>query len=423
MLRQLYYQKAFYMPIIYVLFCVDLWAQTENKEEKRFTFAKSYFGIDMSYVPAYGPSSYLLGSSTKNYQRQGYSLAAVNIGATHFWGITDIYVSIPTVAVVTEDKPTKTRVSHGASTGCRVFPLTFFERIRNKSLHLPQLFVGYKFLPMTYMQGDHSHTKVLGFIDLGLSTQINSWYLYARADLALSRYRFDVYLKETSPIETHMPFSWFSVGANWMIETTKGAASDRNKKRHEINSQTNRYGFFLGVGPSAAFPISSSTYIKKKRPFLDDKAFPSIFFELSLGYNFSVQDIVIQFAFRSMKQPRKFGDISSSLGRKSWVLEGFKSLFDYHGFVPFIGAGASIEWLRFSEKKNNKSIHNIQDTQIVPSIVYGWDIRPAQKGDKWILRTTLRYTPFLRLEVKDGDYLVLNYNEFNFIQFIYYPFR
>ena len=67
-------------------------------------------------------------------------------------------------------------------------------------------------------------------------------------------------------------------------------------------------------------------------------------------------------------------------------------------------------------------ITNITQNKITSAITFGWDIRPSKKGDWWLLRTTLRYSPNLNIEYLNKN-LSLQHLEFNFIQLVVYPQR
>ena len=103
-------------------------------------------------------------------------------------------------------------------------------------------------------------------------------------------------------------------------------------------------------------------------------------------------------------------------------LETYKFFGDYHGFVPYLGFGLSHENIKISESDNGTNTPNSTHNTFSPNIVFGWDIRPSVKGDWWILRTNLRYFPFLDFD-RHGKKLSLQHLEFNFIQFIFYPQR
>ena len=55
-------------------------------------------------------------------------------------------------------------------------------------------------------------------------------------------------------------------------------------------------------------------------------------------------------------------------------------------------------------------------------LVFGWDIRPSERGDWWVLRTNLRIPPQLELDHDDHTWS-LQHLEFNFIQLVVYPQR
>lgn len=95
--------------------------------------------------------------------------------------------------------------------------------------------------------------------------------------------------------------------------------------------------------------------------------------------------------------------------------------FNYKGFVPFMGAFASYEYLHLIEKDNNVTVTNV--TQHLPGwgFIIGWDIRP-NKNDWWVLRTNARFTPYMKMMANNENYVVSQW-EFNFIQFVFYPQR
>ena len=78
--------------------------------------------------------------------------------------------------------------------------------------------------------------------------------------------------------------------------------------------------------------------------------------------------------------------------------------------------------LKFPKSDKGANIPTSTINTLSPNIVFGWDIRPSVKGDWWILRTNLRYFPFLDVE-RQGKKLSWQHLEFNFIQFVFYPQR
>ena len=56
------------------------------------------------------------------FGRSSFVSPAVNIGATHFWGHADFYVSINTVPIKLGDDVVKNSIHMGTFTGLRVYP-------------------------------------------------------------------------------------------------------------------------------------------------------------------------------------------------------------------------------------------------------------------------------------------------------------
>lgn len=387
---------------------------------KRLSFAKSYYGLDINYVPNYGESQFLNESGNlEDFTRSGFVNPAINIGATHFWGFADFYVSITTGNISTSEEKVKTATNFGAFTGMRIYPL----QLTNNKL---RPYVGYKFSPFRYLQENidgisSKTTKVQSVFDAGIGYRLPSFYMYLGYNYVMSN-EVESYVSRTQKVETTLPRHFFNVGINFMLETTQGTNNPFNNKLNELLSADNLNGFFWGIGPSAAFSLNNSSYNRENHPFLDDKTMAMTFPDISLGYHFTKYDIVTSLAYRPIVQVREALDFKQRVGRNSLALEAYKVIGDYHGFAPYVGAGVGFEHLTLKEEDENVEITNLTETQITPVITFGWDIRPARKGDFWVLKTNLRYSPLLKLPV-EGQELSLEQLEFNFIQFVFYPQR
>ena len=97
-------------------------------------------------------------------------------------------------------------------------------------------------------------------------------------------------------------------------------------------------------------------------------------------------------------------------------------MFDYHGFVPFIGPAISYETLTFEESFEGATTYNIAENKLGYGLTFGWDIRP-NRIQSWILRTNLRWYPNLSVAVTSDSEVSFDNLEFNFIQLIIYPNR
>ncbi|MEO0333796.1 MAG: hypothetical protein AAF223_19340, partial [Bacteroidota bacterium] len=211
-----------------------------------------------------------------------------------------------------------------------------------------------------------------------------------------------------------------------MLETTIGDERDwESGKTKEVTDKLaaeNRLnGFFVGVGMSSAFWIGESSYNEDTRPYVE-KYSTSLMPDFSIGYYLHKPDVNIAFGYRSYGSSTSAYGAAQVVRRRSFILEGTKFLFDYHGFVPFVGPAISYEDLSFRESFERQSVHRLSETQFSYGLTFGWDIRP-NRLQSWILRTNLRWFPNLELAVDDRQSISFNNIEFNFIQLIIYPNR
>lgn len=388
--------------------------------EKRHSFAKAYFGIDMLFTPDYGSSTFLNAEGqTTSFERSGFLTPAFNFGGTHFWGYADFFVSITTSPLSLGEDAVPHSTRYGAQTGFRIYPFPLRD-------HQLRPYAGYKFSPIRYRQetptGEkYQITQTRSAFDLGLGYRRPGLYAYLSYNRLLNP-NLDIHISRDNTASTRLPDHFFSLGLNLMLETTAGSFTPAAQKMNALLNERSQLGLFFGVGPSSAFPTQDSPYHEENYPFLDQRAMPAIFPDFVLGYHFSRPDIVLATSFRPIRQRREAYSFEQTLRRNSLVLEGYKFLFDYHGFAPFLGLGMSWESLRLQERDGETAITDIRQQLATPSIVFGWDIRPGKKGDYWMLRTNLRYSPWLQFEHR-GAAISLQQLEFNFIQFVYYPQR
>ncbi len=409
--------KSLSILLSFCLFSYHLSAQGGNK---RFSFAKMYVGADFNYISNYGESQFLNSNNElETFTRNAYVNPSINIGATHFWGFADFYVSIPTTNIQTKANTVKTNTNFGVFTGLRIYPLQLTD-------YKLRPFVGYKFSPFRYAQANideisNKKTGIKSVLDAGFGYRLPNAYFYLGYNYIVNN-DLSTYISRTDQINTTVPKHFFNLGVNFLFETTKMSDNSINRYLDEVLSTSNQDGLFFGIGPSAAFQIGSSSYLEEYYPFLDDKTMANTFVDLSIGYHFTKTDIVTSLAFRPITQKREAFNFSQKINRNSFTLEAYKVLGDYHGFSPYVGGGVSYERLRLREEDNGILITDLSDNKIAPVVTFGWDIRPSKKGDFWVLRTNLRYTPTLDFE--HNNYAMdLDHLEFNFIQFVFYPQR
>ena len=405
--------------LLFVLLSASIQAQDWDR---RHAFAKSYWGVSLHGVPAMSVGIFEAeGESSQTFDRSAFVSPAVNIGATHFWGHADFYVAINTVPLKTEEDDIVNRIGMGTFTGLRAYPWAVGD---NKV----RPYLGYKFSPWRYRQGDtqgtsYKTTRIKGMVDAGLGLATEHGYFTLDVSKLL-RPDFETYLTRTDANPDRWPGWTVSVGLNLSLETTSVAANPVNKALNKELPQSNGKGFFLAVGPSSAFPVASSSYITEERPYLDDQSFPIIFPDVALGWHFTNADAVMAVSQRAMTQKRSAYDFEQVISRNSTILEAYKFLGDYHGFVPYLGVGVSRERIDLEEWDAGDEITDVSYDPTPWHVVFGWDIRPSEKGDFWVLRTNLRIPPMLQLDHgRDNHKLSLQHMEFNFIQLVVYPQR
>jgi hypothetical protein len=222
------------------------------------------------------------------------------------------------------------------------------------------------------------------------------------------------------------PPVYASISYKYMFETTLSAEAEWESGRtakvtEALASNGKLNGFFAGIGLSSSFWNGNSTYNEQNRQYIMD--YPnSLMPDFALGYYFHRMDLNVTASYRGYNTATEAYGTKQELKRKSIGLEVTKFVFDYHGFVPFLGPVVTYENLRFNEKFEQKETYDLTDQKWSYGIAFGWDIRP-NRLQSWILRTNLRWFPELSLNVEDELAVSFDNVEFNFIQLIVFPGR
>ena len=401
-------------------------AQVYTEKQTRHRFAQLNLGIDFQSR---------IGGSTQYIGQQG-NIQTLNlnsnysprllIGGTHFWGHADFYIAIPLLSSTLNKDNQEVAVFRGVETVFKYYPL----RIENKKL---RPYVGTSLAPFYFEQRNnnlqypsgpelnHTSFPLLGgltfnsnnhLIELGLA-----WNYQNQQDYYISRSQIE---KIKTP-----PF-YATLSYRYMLETTLSAEKDwesgRTKEVTDILSEKGRLnGFFVGAGLSSAFWLNQGSYNLAVRPYIS-KYSPSVMPDFSLGYYYHKPDLNLAIGYRGYGASTNTYGAIQQLNRKSFLFEVTKYLFDYHGFVPFLGPTISYENLSFSEDFEGKSTADSEGNKLGYGLNFGWDIRP-NRIQKWILRTNLRWYPNLFLEVEPNSRVSFDNLEFNFIQLVIYPNR
>lgn len=416
----------YFTILILLLFSQICHAQVYTEKQTRHRFAQLNVGLDVQ-------SSF--GGSTKYLDAQGntQSLNLTSsysprflVGGTHFWGHADFYIAIPLLSSTLKKNNQQVTALREVETVFKYYPL----RIEHNKI---RPYIGTSFAPFYFEQRNNnfqysrgpelSHTS---FPLMGGLT-FNSKRHLLEFGLAWNYLNKQNYYISRTQIETiSTPPIYATVSYRFMLETTLSAEknweSGKTQKVTDILAEKGRLnGFYIGAGISSAFWLKQSSYNRINRPYVS-KYRASTMPDFTLGYYFHKPDLNMAIGYRSYGASTNTYGASQHLTRKSLLLEAAKYLFDYHGFVPFVGPTVSYENLSFKENYEGQKIVDVQDTKFGYGLTFGWDIRP-NRIQSWILRTNLRWYPNLFIDVEPNSKISFDNLEFNFIQLIIFPNR
>ncbi|MEO0898374.1 MAG: hypothetical protein AAFY71_18315 [Bacteroidota bacterium] len=409
-----------------------LFAQVYVGEGKqtRHRFAQMTMGLDFLYVPQGGIGG--VGSGVIPFPQEFPDMLRprLSIGGMHFWGHADFHVSFPLLNILGNDIPGNFGIDErnhnpGVETGLKIYPW----RIQKNRI---APFVGAAWaVKSIQMEGFAGRGPLIVQNRLPLTGGF-SWQLGNLIFDAGVRYESaPAFRYPTAPFsleQTQTPKFGYFLGAKWLIETTLSAErSYQNGKSQalaeKLASEGKLNGFSLAIGPSSAFTIGGdkSTYKADEQELMGVHKGSAVFPEFGVGYYVHSWDAHANVSFRRYFSVLRSFENSQILRRRSFTLEGYKYLFDYHGFVPFVGINGNLEFWRLQEGEDGELVNEQFETKVVPGITFGWDIRPDDIQG-FILRTNLRYTPY-KFDTAGDTFIRLHQLEFNFIQLVIYPGR
>ena len=375
----------------------------------RHRFAQTTVGIDLSH----GPAGMTSANGTNLTPAPGsFSEARLLIGGTHFWGHADFYLAIPLI----RDKASPFRT--GVETGAKYYPFRLrFGRV------VP--FAGISFAANTYSLADGPEKKWFSSpVSAGLSylSKAGLFEIYAAYDFQASP---DYYISPAQTASLRIPPARFGISYKRVFETTLSAEKEWKSGRTKLLTDTLAVmkrldGITVGAGPSSSFFLTSPE-ADEGTPALGSHRDAPLFADLAVGYYLHQPDLQIQVAYRSMHSKTSAYGSSQQLKRTSLAIEGFKFLFDYHGFCFFAGPSLSREWWVADTKLTGRETQTIKTQKIQPGIVFGWDIRPNRLQSMY-LRTHLRWYPGMTIRNDEGT-IRADQLEFNYIQLVIFPGR
>ena len=401
-------------------------AQVYIEKRTRHRFAQLNMGLDVqasfggntSYI---GPQGY-----TQSLDLASSVSPRFLIGGTHFWGHADFYIGIPLYVPTLEDDNQEITAYRGVETVFKFYPL----RIERHKL---RPYIGVSLAPVHFEQRNNNLVYPDGpelsrtnFPLLGGLTYNTGNHLLELGIAWDYNNRHDYYISRTQSATIQTPPVYATLSYRYMLETTLSAERDwesgRTQEVTRILAERGKLdGFYLGAGVSAAFWQGKSSYNTQERPYLQPYGITTMP-DFTLGYYLHRPDMNFALAYRGYRTTTEAYGAEQQLSRRSIVLEVTKSLFDYHGFVPFVGPAVSYEQLAFQEDFEGANIHDIRTRKAGYGLTFGWDIRP-NRLQSWLLRTNLRWWPDLSLDVGDDRSIAFDNLEFNFIQLVIYPGR
>ncbi|MEN0049371.1 MAG: hypothetical protein AAF806_20090 [Bacteroidota bacterium] len=423
--------KKFIFLIYYLTFTIIGLAQKESPTppaKERLDFAKMYFEVGSIFLPSF-QGKYLSDDNIESFKNPASAIQYLNWGGFHFWGHGEFYVSFPLAySPLRVNEERASEILHSVVSGFRYYPWVYQER---------------KIIP--YIGGNWSASQFkqaftpeidqpVLFKDFGFSLDAGALFGYKSFALRVGASYFTASkwaypISRTQKAEIKTPPLAFNVGLLYGFDSTKDTQKENidawNKypTLSKLSFDARRFGdFFLGIGPSTSFSLKKSSYNQQKLPYLPEKLASGNYFDIAVGYHFNKANLFTTISFRNPSFETDGYNTQQSIKKTSFTFEINKFLLDYSGFAPFIGINIAHDKLTYQETVDEVSKTLLFNNQLHPGLTFGWDIVHGKTQEALILRTNLRWYPFLSFEVEDHNF-DFSQLEYNLIQVIFYPQR
>lgn len=420
---------ALLLLLLFIVGLGRLWGQAYVEGgNTRHRFAQLTLGGDVLFVPSGGTAQALQSDGTlANYAMPHRLQPRLSIGGTHFWGHAEFYVAFDLPNLLSDEVAPGTEyyTTSGIETAFKLYPWRL-ERGKVRPFVGSGMSVPAVQLRQNGQRGRYLNGTVVPLM-AGLTYQRGNllWEIGARHRLGQAQ---NYYVSREVAATLEPARLGLFMGVRYQLETTVSAEAPYRDGRTErlveyLRERGKLSAFSVGVGPSSSFNIfpGRSTYNQQERPYLGDHEGADSFLEFGLGYYYAPFDAHLNLSVRNYRSRISAYDFEQAVRRRAFTLEAYKFLFDFHGFVPFVGPSVSFDRWGLRETDREQEVHAQSEDHILPGITFGWDIRPDE-AQSIILRTNLRYTPF-RMATPGDTELVLHQLEFNFIQLVIYPGR
>ncbi|MCU0650193.1 MAG: hypothetical protein MUF00_19555 [Gemmatimonadaceae bacterium] len=392
-------------------------ATARDSIPQRLRFARLTLGADVLALP---PARTAVPGGTRGVP--GQVLPRIVVGGTHFWGWSEFYVAFPLPAASIGSRgPTDAQWGPRIETGARLYAgplapgrLRPFAAVAMGSVSVretrpagegPQI-TRFTVVPSLGMAWAHQQ----GILESGVQ-----WLAPGRLASPIDRVTDGTFT---------MPRTAVWIGAKWWVETTGNPRARRDLAReadgaHALRREGVIGGPFVGLGPSSAWALRTSTHNRAVAPALPAADPYARAFEPVVGWHWPRARLSVAMPYRRFRSTNAGFGLAQSRTRESGSMELLRFVGDYRGFVPFAGPTFGVEGLTLHERDGARERMHITRRRLAPGVVLGWDIRPTRR-ERVVLRTNLRYTPGAFVDVPGRGRAQFAAFEFNFIQMVWH---
>ncbi len=387
-------------------------AQAYPENYERFSFAQTYLGIGQMSFSEDIETSVLRNGELEEVSLRPNSETRLTIGALHFWGFADAYVSFP-IRSETKEGDLSISYTHGIETGFRFYPIPI-------SLWWVSPFVGIAWNPLNYLQSDDGEkgaeiTKNRTSWNYGLVWATPIGMLEAGVQkINAHRLKIDYYITRDQAIKVKLPEQSIWAGYKYSFETTAGAA-DPSRIQVTGNNLT------VGIGGVFAWVQGESSYLEEERPFLHQEPISDLALDLAVGWWWREKETQFNISYREFTNSQDAFGLKNTISQTNTSLEVYSFIFDYQGFDPYIGLSLNQVEMSYYERDEGKIVWDKKETVNKPGLITGWDIRPTM-NQFFVLRTNIRYTPDLEMELEEGKKVKFYEWELDLIQVVFHFF-
>ncbi len=398
------------------------WGQVYAGEKTQHRFAQTYVGLNTQIIPSSGRLAF----QNQEYKFPANVIPRLTIGGLHFWGKLDFNMNIPLMSFGETNLPQdgEVRFSSGADLSARYYPWRLLE-----SKLRPFAGVSLNTMKLS-LENATQDQRAEGFITssllAGLSFSYQGWRLNTELMFLPNNGR-DFYSSAQENHQFKLPSTYFSVGVvkhfDFTLSNEKPKLSGETKALEDkllAKGKGKLNSISMGIAPNGSYFLQSPSFADELKSLPNHKGSTNL--EYSLGYFLHRQKLHFGLTYRTYSSNAISYELEHVVRRQALSLEGIKFVWDYNGFVPFVGLSLSAErWATGLFVNNIQQGETSRSRIFSPGIIFGWDIVPSPL-ETWVLRTNLRYYPYQKIDDGQGKSRVDQF-EFNFIQFVFYPNR